>query len=111
MQEEKKAGKKHLREPVLTAHRAVLAQRPQGIEEYVRLMQQKGVETLLKRNEAGKLIGVQFAGSSGEKIKASDVDRSLTANRLENTLHEHAQSLKIAPKPTLQPQRKPGIKP
>jgi hypothetical protein len=88
VQEELQAGKKQTKEVVLQAHTSVLVQRPDGIDEYTRLMQERGVETLLKRNTEGKLIGIQFQGASGEKIKASDVHRSLTANRLEATLSE-----------------------
>lgn len=89
VQEEIQAGKKYTKEAVLRAHTSVLAQRPSGIEEYTRLMQQRGVETLLKRNSEGKLIGVQFQRASGERIKASDVHRSLSANRIEATLSEN----------------------
>lgn len=88
VQEEKQAKQKQVKEGVLQAHTSVLTQRPDGIEEYTRLMQQRGVETLLKRNTEGKLIGIQFQGANGEKIKASDVHRSLSANRLEATLSE-----------------------
>jgi len=100
IQQEKQAERKAIKQPILEAHRAVLTHSPNGIEEYTRLMKQKGVETLLKRNEEGKLIGVQFMASTGEKIKASDVDRSLTANRLEKTLSDHAQALLLAQKHT-----------
>ena len=112
VQQEKQAEKKVIKQPILEAHRAVLTQAPKGIEEYTRLMKQKGVETLLKRNQEGKLIGVQFVGSSGEKIKASDVDRSLTANRLEKTLSDHAQALLLAQKQTHSikpPTKKPNL--
>jgi hypothetical protein len=89
VQEEKYIQQEGLREVVLKAHTSALTQRPNGIEEYTRLMKEKGVVTLLKRNADGKLIGVQFEGNQGEKIKASDVHRSLSATRLATTLEMH----------------------
>jgi hypothetical protein len=100
VQKEKQAEQKPIQEKVLEVHRSVLKQAPRQVEEYVHLMKERGLEVLLKRDKAGKLVGVQFEmvkaddkGAKGEKIKASDVHRSLSGSRLENTLAENVKTI------------------
>lgn len=85
VQEEKQAEKKDIKASVLQAHTSVLTRFPKGIDEYSRMMLMYGIQTLLKQNEGGKLIGVQYE-TKGEKIKASDIHRNLSANRLDSTI-------------------------
>ncbi len=112
IQLEKQIQQEPIKEKVLEAHRAVLKQSPGRIEEYSQLMGERGLGVVLKRNKEGQLVGVQFEllseafkGARGEKIKASNVHRSLSGKQLENTLLENVKTIQ---KQTIQLQQKPG---
>jgi hypothetical protein len=73
------------RRKILEANTAVLKACPPSVDVYCRLMRDRGVETLIKRNTANKIIGIQF--KLEDKIfKASDISRSLSANFLVTTI-------------------------
>ncbi|MDO1451521.1 relaxase/mobilization nuclease domain-containing protein [Rhodocytophaga aerolata] len=105
VQLQKQAEKKPMQEQVLKAHRAVLKQAPKDVEQYSQLMRERGLGVVLKRNKEGQLVGVQFelidaasTGAKGEKIKASDVDRNLSGNRLASLLTENLKNVQTQQK-------------
>jgi len=79
-------------EIILEAHRSVLSHAPRQVAEYTRLMKERGVESHLKHDSKGLLVGVTFE-LAGERIKASDIDRNLTGKKLELTLIRNANKL------------------
>jgi len=56
------------------------------------LMRDRGIETLIKRNNANKIIGIRF--KLEDKIfKASDISRSLSANFLATTIMKSLENV------------------
>jgi hypothetical protein len=73
---------------IKAAHEKVLPQIPKDIFAYADLMKNYGIESILKQASNEKVVGIRFKISK-ESIKASVVDRSFSASRLQKLIQEN----------------------
>jgi hypothetical protein len=73
---------------IKTAHGKVLPQIPKDIFAYADLMKNHGIESILKQASNEKVVGIRFKIGE-ESIKASAVDRSFSAARLQKIIQEN----------------------
>ncbi|SEJ12577.1 Relaxase/Mobilisation nuclease domain-containing protein [Myroides marinus] len=68
---------------IKTAHREVLKQKPNDLQEYIRLMLEKEVEVKPTINKQGNIQGYRFIHlPTGANLKASEIDRNMKLNDL-----------------------------
>jgi hypothetical protein len=93
------------REQIKEAHGKIAPQIPRNIFEYAEIMQQFGIHCKLKQASDGKVVGLKFRIGK-ESIKASSVDRSLSAARLQKAIQQnfeyHNRYMNRYPKNTIQ---------
>ncbi len=80
-----------LREQIKEAHSRIVQQNPRNIFEYAEMMQHLGIRCHLKQASDGKVVGLKFHIGK-ESIKASSVDRSLSAARLQKAIRQNFES-------------------
>jgi hypothetical protein len=69
------------------AHKAVLKMNPKSVDEYFLLMKEKGINSKQKYSNSGKLVGISFL-VQGEQVKASAINRKLSASQLSKQLDQ-----------------------
>jgi hypothetical protein len=93
---------------IIDAHKKILPQNPRNIFEYVEMMQHFGIRSQLKQASDGKVVGLKFHIGK-ESIKASSVDRTFSAARLQKAIQQnfeyHNQYRNRYPKNTIQPRK------
>ncbi|WP_347839583.1 relaxase/mobilization nuclease domain-containing protein [uncultured Draconibacterium sp.] len=77
-----------LRTQIKEAHSRVLLHNPRNIFEYAEMMQHLGIRCHLKQASNGKVVGLKFHIGK-ESIKASSVDRSFSAARLQKLIQQN----------------------
>jgi len=81
-----------LKERISLEHSRVMQRQPRDIHDYADLMEKRGVKTHLKKANNGQVVGIRF--QVGNKyIKASQVNRMLSALNLQQTLVEIARTV------------------
>jgi hypothetical protein len=97
-----------LRTQIKEAHSRILQQSPRNIFEYAQMMQHYGIHSQLKQASDGKVVGLKFHIGK-ESIKASSVDRSFSAARLQKAIQQnfeyHNRYRNQYPKHTIQPRK------
>ncbi|MBE7639089.1 relaxase/mobilization nuclease domain-containing protein [Salegentibacter sp. BLCTC] len=81
VQKEKLHELKHLRQEIKNIHDRVLQTRPRSLDEYISKMKALKVEVMPTINKANQLQGFRVE-YKGVNLKASEVDRSMSGNRL-----------------------------
>ena len=81
VQKEKLHELKHLRQEIKNIHDRVLQSRPKSLDEYISKMKAQKVEVIPTSNKANQLQGFRVE-YKGVNLKASEVDRSMSGNRL-----------------------------
>lgn len=76
------------RAQIKEAHGKISPQTPRNIFEYAEMMKQFGIHCKLKQASDGKVVGLKFHIGK-ESIKASSVDRSLSAARLQKAIQQN----------------------
>jgi hypothetical protein len=77
-----------LRAQVKEAHHRIAKQNPHNIFEYAEMMKQFGIHCKLKQASDSKVVGLKFHVGK-ESIKASSVDRSFSAARLQKAIQQN----------------------
>ncbi|MDB4582158.1 relaxase/mobilization nuclease domain-containing protein [Draconibacterium sp.] len=97
-----------LRTQIKEAHSRIAQKHPRTIFEYAEMMQQLGINCKLKQASDGKVVGLKFHVGK-ESIKASSVDRSFSAARLQKAIQQnfeyHNRYRNRYPKNTIQPRK------
>ncbi|WP_346863161.1 hypothetical protein [uncultured Draconibacterium sp.] len=73
---------------IIDAHKKIMPHNPRNIFEYVEMMQQFGIHSMIKQASDGKVVGLKFRIGK-ESIKASSVDRSFSAARLQKAIQQN----------------------
>ena len=81
VQNEKLHELKHLRQQIKNIHDRVLQTRPKSLDEYISKMKAQKVDVIPTINKANQLQGFRVE-YKGVNLKASEVDRSMSGNRL-----------------------------
>ncbi|MGW1454513.1 relaxase/mobilization nuclease domain-containing protein [Salegentibacter agarivorans] len=81
VQNEKLYELKHLRQQIKNIHDRVLQSRPKSLDEYISKMKAQKVDVIPTINKANQLQGFRVK-YKGFNLKASEVDRSMSGNRL-----------------------------
>ena len=81
VQKEKLHELKHLRQEIKNIHDRVLQTRPKSLDDYISKMKALKVEVIPTINKANQLQGFRVE-YKGVNLKASEVDRSMSGNRL-----------------------------
>ncbi|MDT0642745.1 relaxase/mobilization nuclease domain-containing protein [Zunongwangia sp. F363] len=81
VQYEKLQELKEIRQEIKTIHDRVLQTRPKSLDEYISKMKAHKVEVIPTINKSNQLQGFRVA-YKGSNLKASEVDRSMSGNRL-----------------------------
>ncbi len=81
VQKEKLQELKGLREKIKTINDRVLQSRPKSLDEYMKKMKAQKVEVIPTINKSNQLQGFRVE-YKGVNLKASEVDRSMSGNRL-----------------------------
>jgi|TARA_Y100000588_G_scaffold371808_1_gene443601 hypothetical protein len=81
VQQEKLNELKHLRQAIKNIHDRVLQSRPKSLDEYINKMKAQKVEVIPTINKANQLQGFRVE-YKGVNLKASEVHRSMSGNRL-----------------------------
>ncbi|MDT0642271.1 relaxase/mobilization nuclease domain-containing protein [Zunongwangia sp. F363] len=81
VQYEKLQELKEIRQEIKTIHDRVLQTRPKSLDEYISKMKAHKVEVIPTINKSNQLQGFRVA-YKGTNLKASEVDRSMSGNRL-----------------------------
>ena len=81
VQNEKLNELKHLRQQIKNIHDRVLQTRPKSLDEYISKMKAQKVDVIPTINKANQLQGFRVE-YKGVNLKASEVDRSMSGNRL-----------------------------
>ena len=81
VQKEKLHELKHLRQEIKNIHDRVLQTRPKSLDEYISKMKAQKVDVIPTINKANQLQGFRVE-YKGVNLKASEVDRSMSGNRL-----------------------------
>ncbi|UBZ07003.1 relaxase/mobilization nuclease domain-containing protein [Salegentibacter mishustinae] len=99
VQKEKLNELKHLRQEIKNINDRVLQTRPKSIDEYINRMKAVKVEVIPTINKANQLQGFRVE-YKGVNLKASEVDRSMSGNRLipQITQNKSFTRLKEVPK-------------
>jgi len=81
VQNEKLHELKYLRQQIKNIHDRVLQTRPKSLDEYISKMKAQKIEVIPTINKANQLQGFRVE-YKGVNLKASEVDRSMSGNRL-----------------------------
>ena len=81
VQQERLNELKHLRQEIKNIHDRVLQSRPKSLDEYINKMKAQKVEVIPTINKANQLQGFRME-YKGVNLKASEVHRSMSGNRL-----------------------------
>jgi len=83
-------------EKIKLLHKSILKTAPKSIDEYVSKMHSYGVKMEFKHDYKDNIVGAKFI-LNNKSIKASDIHRSLSGNRILETIAKNA--LKLSPEP------------
>ena len=99
VQQEKAQGLKGLRQEIKNINDRVLQSRPKSLDDYMKKMKAHKVEVIPTINKSNQLQGFRVE-YKGVNLKASEVDRSMSGNRLiaEISQNRSPTRLKEAPK-------------
>jgi len=99
VQQEKAQGLKGLRQEIKNINDRVLQSRPKSLDEYMKKMKDYKVKVIPTINKSNQLQGFRLE-YKGVNLKASEVDRSMSGNRLiaEISQNRSPTRLKEAPK-------------
>jgi hypothetical protein len=75
---------------IIDAHKKIMPHNPRNIFEYVEMMQQFGIHSKIKQASDGKVVGLKFYVGK-DSIKASSVDRSFSAVRLQKQIQQNLE--------------------
>ena len=88
VQKERLNELKHLRKEIKNIHDRVLQSRPRSMDEYISKMKAQKVDVIPTINKANQLQGFRVE-YKGVNLKASEVDRSMSGNRLIPTISQN----------------------
>ena len=94
VQNEKLHELKHLRQQIKNIHDRVLQSRPKSLDDYVSKMKAQKVEVIPTINKANQLQGFRME-YKGVNLKASEVDRSMSGNRLIPQIYQNRNSTRL----------------
>jgi hypothetical protein len=94
VQNEKLNELKHLRQQIKNIHDRVLQSRPKSLDDYVSKMKAQKVEVIPTINKANQLQGFRME-YKGVNLKASEVDRSMSGNRLIPQIYQNRNSTRL----------------
>jgi len=99
VQQEKAQGLKGLRQEIKNINNRVLQSKPKSLDDYMKKMKAHKVEVIPTINKSNQLQGFRVE-YKGVNLKASEVDRSMSGNRLiaEISQNRSPTRLKEAPK-------------
>ncbi|MBZ9730904.1 relaxase/mobilization nuclease domain-containing protein [Salegentibacter sp. JZCK2] len=98
VQQERLNELKGLRQEIKNIHDRVLQSRPKSLDEYISKMKAQKVEVIPTINKANQLQGFRVE-YKGVNLKASEVDRSMSGNRLIPTISQNQGLRKLMEAP------------